>query len=53
MSKKSAYKKKRLGKKLKQVRRLPLLATLRTHRRVQHNRMNRNWRSNKLRIKDR
>ena len=48
MSKKTAYKKKRLGKKLKQTRRMPLLATLRTHRKLQQNRFSRNWRSQKI-----
>jgi len=52
MGKKTPYKKKRLGKKIKQARRMPLLATLRTHRRVQQNRFNRNWRSQKLDIED-
>jgi len=52
MGKKSAYKKRRLGKKLKQTRRMPLLATLRTHRRMQQNRFNRNWRSQKIKFKD-
>ncbi len=52
MSKKSAYKKQRLGKKLKQARRMPLLATLRTHRKMQQNRFNRNWRFQKLKIED-
>jgi ribosomal protein L39E len=52
MSKKSAYKKKRLGKKMKQSRRMPLLATLRTHRRLSQNRFSRNWRSRKLDIED-
>jgi ribosomal protein L39E len=52
MSKKSAYKKRRLGKKLKQTRRIPLLATLRTHRRLQQNRFSRNWRSQKIKFKD-
>jgi large subunit ribosomal protein L39e len=52
MSKKSPYKKKRLGKKLKQARRMPLLATLRTHRRVQQNRLQRSWRNQKLKIED-
>lgn len=52
MSKKSSYKKARLGKRLKQTRRMPLLATLRTHRRLQQNRFNRNWRSQKLKLKD-
>jgi ribosomal protein L39E len=50
MGKKTAYKKKRLGKKLKQTRRMPLLATLRTHRKLQQNRFNRNWRSQKLKL---
>lgn len=52
MSKKSAYKKKRLGKKMKQARRMPLLATLRTHRRLSQNRFGRNWRSSKLNIEE-
>ena len=50
MTKKSAYKKRRLGKKLKQARRMPLLATLRTHRKLTQNMFARNWRSRKLRI---
>jgi ribosomal protein L39E len=53
MTKKSAYKKRRLGKKIKQARRMPLLATLRTHRRMQQNRFNRNWRSQKLGMDER
>ncbi len=52
MGKKSQKKKARLGKKLKQNRRIPVLATLRTHRRVQYNRAQRSWRNKKLRIKD-
>ncbi|MCL5262618.1 MAG: 50S ribosomal protein L39e [Candidatus Marsarchaeota archaeon] len=51
MSKKSQYKKRRLGKQLKRSRRMPLLATLRTHRRVQYNRYARDWRRTKLRKK--
>jgi ribosomal protein L39E len=50
MGKKSQYKKRRLGKKLNQARRLPLLATLRTHRKIQQNRFQRNWRSQKLKL---
>ncbi len=50
MSKKSQYKKARLGKKMKQARRMPLLATLRTHRKIGMNMFSRNWRSRKLRI---
>ena len=52
MTKKSFSKKQKLGKKLKQNRRLPLLATLRTHRRLQTNKFSRNWRHNKLKIKE-
>ena len=52
MSKKSTYKKRRLGKKLKQSRRMPLLARLRTHRRMETNTYSRDWRRNKMRIKD-
>lgn len=48
MGKKSADKKRRLGHKLNQSRRMPLLATLRTHRRLQSNRFSRNWRSQKI-----
>ncbi len=51
MGKKSQKKKAQLGRKLKQNRRIPVLATLRTHRRVQSNRMQRSWRNKKLRIK--
>ena len=51
MGKKSQEKKRRLGKKLKQVRRMPLLVTLRTHRRKQQNLFNRNWRKQKLKLK--
>ncbi len=52
MSKKTLRKKMRLGKKLKQNGRLPVLAVLKTHRRLQYNRMQRDWRRKKLRIKD-
>ncbi|MCL5008293.1 MAG: 50S ribosomal protein L39e [Candidatus Marsarchaeota archaeon] len=52
MGKKSQLKKARLGKKLKQNRRVPVLATLRTHRRVQYNRMQRDWRKRKLKFKE-
>ena len=51
MGKKSSEKKRRLGSKLKQNRRIPVLAMLRTHRRVQFNRFQRSWRKKKLRIK--
>ncbi len=52
MVKKSRLKKSRLAKKLKQNRRLPLLAILRTHRKLQQNKFARDWKHKKLRIKD-
>ncbi len=52
MTKKSVYKKRRLGRKLKQARRVPLLARLRSHRRIETNAFSRNWRRSKLRIKE-
>lgn len=51
MGKKTALQKRALGKKLKQNRRIPVLAMLRTHRKVQFNRFQRDWRHRKLRIK--
>jgi len=51
MGKKSLKKKLMLGNKLKQNRRIPVLAVLRTHRRVQSNRFQRDWRRRKLTIK--
>lgn len=52
MSKKTRSKKMRLGKKLKQSRRMPLLAVLRTHRKFQSNLHSRNWRRQKLKLGD-
>jgi ribosomal protein L39E len=52
LSKKTVYKKRRLGKKLKQNRRMPLLARMRTHRKLESNTYARNWRRLKMRIKD-
>ena len=52
MSKKTPLKKARLGRKIKQSRRIPLLATLRTHRTIEYNGNKRNWRKDKLEIKD-
>jgi ribosomal protein L39E len=52
VSKKTNNKKRRLGKKLKQSRRMPLLARLRTHRRLETNTFSRDWRRTKLRLKD-
>ncbi|MGI0141429.1 MAG: 50S ribosomal protein L39e [Candidatus Micrarchaeales archaeon] len=51
MSKKTASQKRSLGKMLKRNRRIPVLAILRTHRKVQHNNFQRDWRHRKLRIK--
>jgi ribosomal protein L39E len=51
MSKKSVEKKLRLGKKLKENRRIPVLAILRTHRRIEYNKFQRDWRHRKLRIR--
>ncbi|MCL4371947.1 50S ribosomal protein L39e [Candidatus Marsarchaeota archaeon] len=51
MSKKSELKKKRLGKMLKRSRRIPVLAMLRTHRRIQQNLFQRNWRRTKLKLR--
>lgn len=50
MSKKSRTKKMMLGKELKRSRKLPLLASLRTHRRLQSNVFGRNWRKSKLKL---
>ncbi len=52
MSKKTLKRKMRLGKKLKQNGRMPVLAVLRTHRRLQSNKFQRDWRRRKLRIKE-
>ena len=50
MSKKTLRRKMRLGKKLKQNGRMPVLAVLKTHRRIQYNKLQRDWRRRKLRI---
>ncbi len=52
MGKKSFAKKMRLGKKLKQNRRMPLLAMVRTHRRIQTNKFQRDWRHRKLKLNE-
>jgi ribosomal protein L39E len=52
MSKKSSARKMKLGNKLKQSRRIPLLAVLRTHRKIESNMFARDWRHRKLRIKE-
>lgn len=51
MVRKSAVRKRMLGRRLKRARRIPLLASLRTHRRLQSNKFQRNWRTHKLKIK--
>ncbi|MEM3883567.1 50S ribosomal protein L39e [Candidatus Micrarchaeum sp.] len=51
MSKKSKIKKERLGKQIKRSRRIPVLAMVRTHRRIQQNLFARNWRRTKLNLK--
>jgi ribosomal protein L39E len=51
MTRKTRKLKLRLGRKLKQSRRIPLVARLRTHRRLQQNRYARNWRQRKMRLK--
>jgi ribosomal protein L39E len=48
MTKKSGEMKRRLGRKLKQNRRMPVLATVRTHRRLQFNTFARDWRHKKI-----
>ena len=50
MTKKTRTKKMRLGKELKKSRRIPLLAIVRTHRRIQSNNFARNWRRTKLKL---
>jgi ribosomal protein L39E len=49
MTKKDAKMKRMLGKKLKQGKeRMPILVSLRTHRRLQRNLFGRNWRHQKI-----
>ncbi|MGC8572322.1 MAG: 50S ribosomal protein L39e [Candidatus Micrarchaeia archaeon] len=52
MSKKTRIKKLRLGKALKKSRRMPVVAIVKTHRRLQSNLFGRNWRRTKLHMKD-
>ena len=51
MVKKTESRKTRLGKKLKRNRRMPLVAILKTHRRLQSNKFARDWKHRKLRLK--
>ena len=50
MSKKSRNFRVMLGNRIKRARRLPLLASLRTHRRLQSNLFGRDWRKSKLKL---
>ncbi len=52
MSKKSEKKKMMLGRQIKRNKRIPVLAVLRTHRRIEYNILKRNWRKKKLGIRD-
>ena len=44
--------KAKLGKALKQNRRIPLFAIAKTNRRVTVNRMRRSWRNQKMKLKE-
>lgn len=52
MTRKTQEIKMRLGKKIKQSRRLPLLTRLRTHTRLQQNTFKRDWRRTKIKFKN-
>ncbi len=52
MTRKTFKKKMMLGKKLKRNRRMPVLAMMRTHRRLQSNKFARDWRHRKLKLGD-
>ena len=52
MGKKGSDKKKRLTKAKRKNRRIPAFAIIRTKRKVSSNRYRREWRTDKLRIKD-
>jgi len=49
---KSLDKKKRLAKANRQIKRIPAFVIARTRGRVTHNRRKRDWRTDKLRIKE-
>ncbi len=49
---KSSKKKKKLGKAIAKNRTIPAFVTLKTNRRVSRNPRRRNWRSKKLKIKE-
>ncbi len=50
MSKKTRTLKMKLGKRMKQSRKLPFIARIRTHQRLQFNVFKRDWRRTKMRI---
>ncbi len=52
MGKKTLAKKRRLAKATRKNRRLPAFVMMRTKRKVTTNRSRRDWRTDKLRIKD-
>ncbi len=52
MSKKSSSKKMKLAKMHKRNRRMPVLAVVKTHRRLQYNKFQRDWRRRKMRLKE-
>ncbi len=52
MSRKGSKKKKRLAKAAKKNSRIPPFVMLKTNRKVTVNRYRRNWRTDKLRIKE-
>ena len=45
-------KKKKLANAAKKIKRIPAFAIIRTKRKVSHNKNRRNWRTEKLRIKE-
>ena len=52
MSKRSLDKKKKLAKATRKNRRIPAFVIARTKRKVSQNRFRRDWRTDKLRIKE-
>jgi large subunit ribosomal protein L39e len=49
---KSAARKRKLGKAIRQNRRMPLFVVAKTKRRVTQNRMRRDWRHEKMDLKE-
>jgi large subunit ribosomal protein L39e len=52
MGKKNIRKKMRLAKKTRQNKRLPIFVTVRTKRKVMRNNRSRNWRTEKLKARE-